>query len=172
MVNPVIIKGNNQGIRLIFSSEASFDEIKQELDKKLRSSKHYYSNVKPIEITFDGKKLTEDEKKDLLALLKNKGLNIDKKTHTETNESEQKSFTDLQPDKDGLFYIGNLKAGQSIDAATSIIIVGNIEQGASVISKGNIIVIGELNGYAKAGAAGSKNAFVYNVNQNTRRSCK
>ena len=141
--------------------------------KKLTPCKHYYSNAKPIEITFDGKKLTDDEKKDLLALLKDKGLNINKKdTNKETNESKLNCFTDLQLDKDGLFYVGNLKAGQSINAATSIIIVGNIEQGASVISKGNIIVIGELNGYAKAGSSGNKNAFVYNVDQDIRRSCK
>ena len=171
MINPVIIKGNNQGIRLIFSAEASFDEIKQELINKLQADKHYYSNVKPIKIAFDGKKLTDDEKDDLLALLKEKGLNINNK-NKETDESKLNCFTDLQLDKDGLFYIGNLKSGQSIDAATSIIIVGNIEQGASVISKGNIIVIGELNGYAKAGVSGNKNAFIYNVAQDIRRSCK
>ena len=161
MINPVIIKGNNQGIRLIIEPEASFETIKTELDKKLQSQKHYYTNSKPIKVTFDGKILTEDEKNELLVLLNKKGLNINKKSNT--NESKVNNFADLQNDKDGLFYIGNLKNGQAIDAATSIIIIGNIEQGASVISKGNIIVIGELNGYAKAGSAGNPNAFVYNV---------
>ena len=161
MINPVIIKGNNQGIRLIIAPEASFETIKTELDKKLQNKKHYYTNIKPINVTFDGKILTEDEKNELLVLLNNKGLNINEKINT--NESKVNCFADLQKDNDGLFYVGNLKNGQAIDAATSIIIIGNIEQGASVTSKGNIIVIGELKGYAKAGLAGDPNAFVYNV---------
>ncbi len=161
MINPVIIKGNNQGIRLIIAQEASFDEIMNELDKKLQNKKHYYANKKPIDVAFEGKILTDEEKDKLLVLLNKKGLNINQ--NSITNESKVKSFADLQTDKDGLFYVGNLKNGQAIDAATSIIIVGNIEQGASVISKGNIIVIGELNGNAKAGVKGNPNAFVYNV---------
>ena len=163
MENPVIIKGNKEGIRLIISSEASFNEIKEELNKKLQNKKHYYTNAKPIDVTFEEKILTHDEIKEILSLLKDKGLNININRNKKTKECKDKCFTDLQADKDGLFYIGNLKPGQSINAATSIIIVGNIEQGASVVSKGNIIVIGELNGYAKAGASGNNNAFVYKV---------
>ena len=163
MENPVIIKGNKEGIRLIISSEASFNEIKEELNKKLQNKKHYYTNARPIEITFDGKTLTEEEKKEILSLLSEKGLNIKNKEIKKNYNEEKKGFINLQPDKDGLFYLGNLKYGESINASTSIIIVGNIEQGASVISKGNIIVIGELDGFAKAGINGNKNAFVYNV---------
>ncbi|MBQ9277286.1 MAG: hypothetical protein IJ224_01495 [Lachnospiraceae bacterium] len=163
MKNPVIIKGNKEGIRLIISSEASFDEIKEELDKKLQNKKRYCTNSKPIDITFEEKILTDDEINDILSLLREKGLNINNNNNKKTKECKDKCFTDLQADKDGLFYIGNLKTGQSINASTSIIIVGNIEQGAAVVSKGNIIVIGELNGYAKAGVSGNNNAFVYKV---------
>ncbi|MBR1815521.1 MAG: hypothetical protein IJ763_02350 [Lachnospiraceae bacterium] len=164
MINPVIIKGNKEGIRLIIAPEAKFSEIKKELNKKLQNTRHYYAKQIPIDITFDGKILTEDEKGDILELLRDKGLNIKYKEIKviETKEKEN-NFTNLQSDKDGLFYVGNLKNGQSIDAVTSIIIVGNIEQGASVTSEGNIIIIGELNGYAKAGSKGKKDAFVYNV---------
>ncbi|MBQ8923398.1 MAG: hypothetical protein IJ053_01255, partial [Lachnospiraceae bacterium] len=126
--------------------------------------KHYYAKQIPIDITFDGKELTDDEINDILDLLKDKGLNI-KYNEIDVIETPKKenNFTDIQSDKDGLLYVGNLKNGQSIDAVTSIIIVGNIEQGASVTSEGNIIIIGELNGYAKAGSKGKKDAFVYNV---------
>ncbi len=163
MKNPVIIKGNKEGIRMIIANEASFDEIKESLDIKFQSKRRYYTKSKPIDITFEGKILTDDEIKEILSLLQEKGLNINNKATNTTKECKDQSFTDLQTDKDGLFYIGNLKTGQSINAATSIIIVGNIEQGASVVSKGNIIVIGELKGFAKAGVLGSDNAFVYKV---------
>lgn len=164
MINPVIIKGNNHGIRLIISDDAAMNDIKRELNRKLQDTKHYYLKQKPIDITFEGKILTEDEKDEILYLLTKKGLNINNiKNNNQINKNEDKCFTNLQSDKDGLFYIGNLKNGQSINAATSIVIVGNIEQGACVISKGNIIVIGRICGYAKAGANGNQNAFVYNV---------
>lgn len=163
MINPVIIKGNNHGIRLIISEDAAMNDIKRELNRKLQDSKHYFVKQKPIDITFEGKILTEDEKSEILYLLEKKGLNINQTENIKQINNKEESFTNLQSDKDGLFYIGNLKSGQSINAATSIVIVGNIEQGACVISKGNIIVIGKLCGYAKAGANGNKNAFVYNV---------
>lgn len=163
MVNPVIIKGNNQGIRLIIAPEATINEIKTELRRKLQCTKNYYSNNKPIDIIFDGKQLTDDEIDEILCILNEKGVKTKHENNKNNINREDKKITDLQLDKDGLFYVGNLKNGQSINASTSIIIVGNIEQGASVISEGNIIVIGELSGYAKAGCRGNRSAFVYNA---------
>ena len=143
------------------------------MQAKLKGSKHYYARQVPIDITFAGKLLTEDEREKILLLLRDKGLNISIKNNADniktiTKEQISKkdniftNLTNLQSDKDGLFYMGNLKNGQTITARTSIVILGNIEQGASVISSGNVIVIGEINGYVKAGYKGNQDAFVYN----------
>ncbi len=159
MISPVIIKGNKMGIRLIIPSEAVLDDVIAELKRKLQKTGHYYRSIKPISVTFGGKYLTEDETDTIIDTLRNIGLNIQPNN---TQTKQKKEYTrDLLSDKDGLFYVGNLKAGQSIDASESIIIVGDIEQGASVFSTGNIIVTGALNGYAEAGCKGRKDAFVY-----------
>lgn len=104
--------------------------------------------------------MTEDEKDIILDTLRDIGLNI--RTNSLTNEKPSKT-ENPQPDKDGLFYIGCLHNGQTINAATSIIIIGDVEQGAAVYSEGNIVILGELNGYAEAGTDGRQDAFVYTL---------
>lgn len=160
MFNPVIIKGNKQGIRLVIDEAATVDDVISSINKKLINTKHYYSNIKPISVSFDGKKLTEDETQIILNTLRKIGLNIaspPREYYENTIEKEDK----LPCDKEGLFYIGNLKNGQEIIAYTSIVIIGDVEVGASVLSYGSIIVIGRLDGYAKAGIEGKQDAFVY-----------
>lgn len=161
MKSPVIIKGNKMGIRLIIAPEAALDEIIYELSDKLQNTGHYYKNIRPISVTFDGKVLTEDEMESIRDTLRGLGLNIQRRKKEKKYKEEKKA--NLHSDTDGLFYIGNLKNGQSIEATESIVVVGNIEQGASVVSEGNVIIVGALDGYAEAGCKGRKNAFVYSL---------
>jgi len=149
------------GIRLIIAAEATIDIIKEELIKKLQNTRQYYKNIKPISITFEGKILTEDEITIILDTLRNIGLNI--KDEFSLPEITDEKQLNIPREEDGLFYMGNLKNGQSIEASESIIIIGDVESGACVYSKGNIIIIGHLQGYAEAGYNGNKDAFVYTL---------
>ncbi len=161
MNSPVIIKGNKWGITLIIHEEASTEDVISTLRRKLQKTSHYYKNIKPITVTFEGKIITEDEEEIILDTLREIGLNI--KTQSPnlpyiTLDTITPAITD-----EGLFFIGNLKAGQSIDAATSIIIIGDVEAGATVYSEGNIIIIGALYGYAESGYKGRNDTFVYSL---------
>lgn len=160
IISPVIIKGNKMGIRLIIAPEATLDLIIHELREKLQTTKQYYHNIRPISVTFEGKLLTEEETNIILDALREIGLNIQTKSSIDKHAEEQHN---PQPEKDGLFYIGCLRNGQTLNAAESIVIVGDIEQGAEVYSEGNIVIIGELNGYAEAGCKGRQDAFVYSL---------
>lgn len=159
MISPVMMKGNKTGIRLILSPEASFCEICECLADKLTATRDYYSNIKPIAVTFEGKNLTEDEKKQLIELLNEKGINAGYRR----SPVKKKKKESVSTDKNGLFYIGNLKNGQSIQAHASLVIVGDVESGASVESEGNIIVIGTLAGLAVSGCKGRPDTFVYSL---------
>ena len=161
MNSPVIIKGNKWGIKLIINQEATIDDVLNTLKIKLQKTGQYYKNVKPITVTFDGKKLTEEETEAILDTLRQIGLNITDKSTTQHTISQNNNA--VQPGNDGLFFIGDLKAGQSINAAESIVIVGNVDNGAAVYSEGNIIIIGELNGYAESGYKGRNDTFVYSL---------
>ncbi|GEM_PF-224227 len=161
MNSPVIIKGNKWGIKLIIHREATVKDVVEALKIKLQNTSDYYKNIKPITVSFDGKNITEDEKAAILDTLREIGLNI------KTLSGKTQSFTTVkkqeQPLVDGLFFIGNINAGQSVDASESVVIVGNVEAGASVYSEGNIIIIGELNGYAESGYKGRNDTFVYSL---------
>ena len=89
----------------------------------------------------------------------NKGIRIGRRPRS-IEKPKKKS---IYSDKNGLFYIGNLKNGQSIQAAASIVIVGDVESGASVESEGNIIIIGALHGAATSGCKGKPDTFVYSL---------
>ena len=161
MKNPVIIKGDKGGIHIIIDPGATLNEVLFQLEYKLKGPHSSFRNSKPINVTFEGKALRSDEKRDILFVLSKIGLNIchnDKK-----QESKNTILSNILTDKDGLFYIGNLKNGQSINAKCSIIILGNVEKGASVYSLGNIVITGVLDGIAKAGCQGKEDAFVYSL---------
>ncbi len=161
MKNPVIIKGDKGGIHIIIDPMATLNEVLFQLELKLKGPHSSFRNSKPINITFEGKELRSDEKRDILFVLSKIGLNI---CHNENKqESKNKVLSNILTDKDGLFYIGNLKNGQSINARCSIIVLGNVEKGASVYSIGNIVITGALDGIAKAGCQGREDAFVYSL---------
>lgn len=162
MFNPVIIKGNKQGIRLIIDNAADLQEVVYSINNKLKNTKCYYSNIKPIYVTFEGKQLTEDETEIILDTLRKSGLNVALLKEHYYNDTIEKTNKILS-EQIGLFYKGTLKSGQAIEADESIIIIGDVEAGASVTSVGNIIVLGRLLGYAKAGIKGNENAFVYSL---------
>ncbi|MBE5945144.1 MAG: hypothetical protein E7258_09565 [Lachnospiraceae bacterium] len=161
MSSPVIIKGNKWGITLIIREEASIDSIISILRAKLHNTKSYYKNIRPISITFEGKKLTEDETDAILCTLREIGLNI-KPTQT-TKYTIKDNHGDQLQCTEGLFFIGDIKSGHSIDATESVVILGNVDTGAAVYSEGNIIIIGELKGYAESGYKGRKDTFVYSL---------
>lgn len=158
IISPIVLKGNEKGIRLIIAHDASNSQINAELEKKLHMTKQCYQTKRPIHITFEGKCLTNDEKQSIINILQNAGLNI--KIHNTLHPKEDK-YEIKRSDTDGLFYVGNLRNGQVLETKESIVIVGNVEQGAAVYSEGNIIITGELKGYAQAGCKGRKETFVY-----------
>ena len=95
----------------------------------------------------------------IIDTLNDKGIRIGRRPRS-IEKPKKKS---IYSDKNGLFYIGNLKNGQSIQAAASIVIVGDVESGASVESEGNIIIIGALHGAATSGCKGKPDTFVYSL---------
>ncbi|MGN0367236.1 MAG: septum site-determining protein MinC [Wujia sp.] len=158
MFQPVVLKGNKTGIRLIISPDADMKQICDCLQDRLKDCGEYYSCSRPIQVTLEGKNLTEKEKQEILDLFIEKGIKIKKDT-----KDLPPARQSILPEKNGLFYVGSLRNGQSITAAASIVIVGDVEAGASVESEGNIVVIGKLQGTATSGCNGRQDTFVYSL---------
>lgn len=73
----------------------------------------------------------------------------------------QELFHSEQPtEKNGQFYRGTLRSGQSIEVDGSIVILGDINPGAQVIAGGNVVVLGSIKGIITAGNPSDQSAFV------------
>lgn len=68
MKDIIVIKGNQNGLSISMSNEASFEEVKQNLAEKLYQAKNFFGNNKVI-IRFEGRKLSTDEADDLVDVI-------------------------------------------------------------------------------------------------------
>ncbi len=189
MKNTVIIKGNRYGITLVLDDEIPFEQLLEDLTKKLSDAEKFFDSDRQLAISFEGRELSNDELDQILYVIMNYSkLNIqyvmDCNNDTEATyfdiiqtakaieESERQEETLMQPlsneqesissnhNCNGLFYKGTLRSGQTLEANDSIIILGDVNPGATVCANGNIVVIGSLKGNAIAGKDGNKNAFI------------
>ena len=165
MSDTVVIKGTKSGIILSLSESADYDTLKKDVAEKFEASAGFLGKASKA-IAFQGKKLTEDQKVELIGIIQeNCELSIvcimedDPKMEAAFKQSIEKKI-DEQDCSTGQFFKGNLRSGQVLDVETSIIIIGDVKAGAKVISKGNVIILGSLKGNVYAGSAGNVDAFV------------
>ena len=189
MKNTVIIKGNKYGITLVLDDTIPFEQLLEDLTKKLSEAEKFFDSDRQLAISFEGRELSNEELDDVLYIIMNHSkLNIqyvmDCNNDTEAtyfdiiqtakaieeselqNEmltqslSNDSELTSPNNNCNGLFYKGTLRSGQTLEAHDSIIILGDVNPGATVCANGNIVVIGSLKGNAIAGKDGNKNAFI------------
>lgn len=165
MKDTVVMKGTKSGIILVIDEKADFAVVKEAVADKFKASSKFLGEAQKA-ISFQGKKLTDDEKFTLVDVItENCDLNI--VCIMEEDEALENSFRNamekasLREDANaGQFFKGNLRSGQVLDVETSIIVIGDVKPGAKVVSKGNVIILGSLKGNVYAGADGNQNAFV------------
>ncbi len=165
MNNSVVIKGNKYGIVVILDNEISFIQLKNDLIEKFKSASKFFDKAN-MAISFEGRKLSNDEEKQLLvAISENSDLNI--VCVIDNDEMREKMFKKAVEEKleelsshTGQFYKGTLRSGQMLESESSIIILGDVNPGAKVVAKGNIIILGSLKGNVYAGASGNEDSFV------------
>ena len=160
MDNSVIIKGNKHGIVVVMDENIPFAELKVSLAEKFRSASKFFDKAN-MAVTFEGRKLTQDEEKEILDIIaENSELNIicvvdnDKLRDDYYKKAVEEKLEELSTHT-GQFYKGTLRSGQVLESESSIIILG-----ARVISKGNVVVLGCLKGLVFAGANGNQDSFV------------
>lgn len=165
MDNSVIIKGNKHGIVVVMDENISFAELKDALAEKFHSASKFFDKAN-MAVTFEGRKLTSDEEKEVLDVIAdNSSLNIicvidnDKLKDEYYKKVVDEKLEELSSHT-GQFYKGTLRSGQVLESESSIIILGDVNPGARVISKGNVVVLGSLKGLVFAGAGGNQDSFV------------
>ncbi|MBO4695748.1 MAG: septum site-determining protein MinC [Lachnospiraceae bacterium] len=174
MKNTVILKGYKDGISLVLSKDEPFEDILEELEKRIRSSAKFLGSAK-MSMRFEGRELSTDEQKEILRVItENSELEIICVIDgNEANEEILKQSMDQVigslSTKTARMYQGILRSGRRLETENSIVIVGNVEAGAEIVSGGSIIVIGALLGTAFAGTNSNREAFVFAAQMNPER---
>lgn len=141
--------------------EAGYEEVVEELQKKLPKLKTLYKEEKtPLYII--GKHFENEQMDEITGKIqeelpvevhfdspKDMGIHVIKNTFEEDlTISETK------------YIRGAIRSGIRIEYEKSLVIIGDLNAGAEVIAGGNIIVTGALRGLAHAGAKGNKKAII------------
>lgn len=165
----IVFKGTKEGLYIILKEEADFDEIKEQLDRKLMPSKNFFEGAKII--NFKGKKISEEEYLVLKGLLeshygmkvigdyKTLGNNINEKEEKAARNGKVEEQSCGQEEK-GLFVRGTIRSGQLIRHGSNIIIIGDVNPGAHIEATGSVLVMGIMRGTAHAGSQGNYNSYI------------
>lgn len=161
MNTEVLFKRKEDSLVITLDKNADFKTIKQKMEEVLEASNDLFEGVEK-EIIIDGKRLLDDEEKEIINIIKNK---------TELNVRFEKPKQMGLASIDNIFnkdttitttkvYTGTLRSGQRIEFEGSIIVLGDVNSGSEVVAEENIIVLGNLRGFAHAGAKGNRSAFI------------
>ena len=160
--NYVIFKGTKDGVTVLFDADAPFEELCQQLEKKVEEAGKFFDNVK-TSLAFKGLSFTDEEEETLFQIItEHTSMQI---TFLKTENNELKQLSDLlekemSPHNLTKFHKGSLRNGQKIEFDGSLVIVGDVNPGAEIKASGNIIVLGQLKGMAHAGCKGMADAFI------------
>ncbi len=141
--------------------EATYEEVKKELEKKLPKLKELYKE-ETIPLHVIGKHFEKEEMDEITRTIQEKldikvdfdspkdmGIHVIKNTF-----EEDLSISETK------YIRGAIRSGNRIEYEKSLVIIGDINAGAEVIAGGNIVVTGVLRGLAHAGAKGNKKAII------------
>lgn len=165
MSSSVNFRGSKHGLSIKLAADVSYEEIKRDMAVRFKGAEKFLGREK-IAVSFEGRELNEQQEEELVAIIQeNCGLEIICIMEQKQEKVQQFKQT-VQQAKEEFdasicrFYKGQIRSGQTMEFAQSVIVIGDVNPGANIISNGNIIILGSLRGTAVAGASGRKNCFI------------
>ncbi|WP_173443236.1 septum site-determining protein MinC [Selenomonas ruminantium] len=167
----VKIKGTSLGLQLSFAPEASFEEVRENLQKKLESGTTFFLRGTLVLIPRDV--FMGSERDELQRLFHDYGLIC----RTQKPESKPEEKREMQPaaqpepvqpssqpeelkPQEMVVINKTLRGGQEIRTKSSVLVCGNVNPGAQIIAGGSIDIRGTCRGLVHAGAYGDSTAFI------------
>ncbi|MBQ4212140.1 MAG: septum site-determining protein MinC [Selenomonas sp.] len=173
----VKIKGTSLGLQLSFAPDASFEDVRANLLKKLESGSTFFLRGTLVLIPRDV--FRGSERDELQRLFHEHGLIC----RTQRPESEEEQAAKMQADKKAQAEVKpaqpeppaakeelqpqemvvinrTLRGGQEITTKSSVLVCGNVNPGAQIIAGGSIDIRGTCRGMVHAGAYGDSTAFI------------
>ena len=164
----VKIKGTSLGLQLSFAPEASFEDVRENLKKKLDSGTTFFLRGTLVLIPRDA--FMGSERDELQQLFHGYGL-ICRTQKPEPEEKAEKvqqqvqqQMPSSQPEElkpqEMVVVNKTLRGGQEIRTKSSVLVCGNVNPGAQIIAGGSIDIRGTCRGMVHAGAYGDSTAFI------------
>jgi septum site-determining protein MinC len=174
MSAPIAIKGNKDGLRLMLSEDAPWDQVLAALQSQLERGTEFFHGA---ELTVDTgeRALHDDELNALLTLMREHGLhpsalatssregrNAGRAIGIATRPAIRPAAAPARDtETDGaLLVMRTLRSGQVLRHHGHVTIIGDVNPGAELIAGGSAIVWGRLRGTVHAGALGDSSAVV------------
>lgn len=173
-MEPVILKGNREGIVVHLDCSLDFQVLAEKIIEKFTAADAFLGSERKVIINSGDVVLDEGQAQYLKEVFSSLDVEV-KKIFSEIDKQENVISTTQETaemmdiiNNDKFLAAGptliirkNLRSGQSIFHEGSIVILGDVNPGAEVIATGHILVIGSLRGIAHAGAKGDLGAIVF-----------
>lgn len=156
----VTIKGTKDGLTLHLDDTCSYEELKQELDRKLSNSTRVQEEDKllSVKVKVGNRYLSEDQQEELKELIRQKrNLIVDS---IETNVLTKEEAERLKREGEIVSIARVIRSGQVVEVIGDLLLIGDVNPGGTVKASGNIFIMGNLKGIAHAGCEGNDEAVI------------
>lgn len=156
----VLMKGTKDGIILRLDDQCSFQELKDELSKKLGENSHINENdpLLSVKVEIGNRYLTAEQIEELKEIIR-------EKKNLVVSEIESNVITAEEAERirteEGIVSVAKIiRSGQVLEVPGDLLLIGDVNPGGKIVAGGNIFVMGALKGMAHAGARGDSNAVI------------
>ena len=152
--NHVTIKGIKDGLVFLLDDECEYEELLAELRYKLE---HSHQNILTgpiihVDVKMGSRRITEDQKQDMLDILKQKGNLLIRSVEFPESEPKQAPVYAIMS--------GMVRSGQVLRHDGDLLFLGDVNPGGSILCTGDIYILGALRGLAHAGFEGNEEAII------------
>lgn len=164
MKRPILVKSFSNGITIVCSPEADYEEILTSSAEHFKNTAKFFRNAS-LSLRLQGRLFTEDEIDELVDIIEEAasvkiiGVSLAEEDPEESAKDRLRSIEKQLPYLARMIK-GPIRNGQIIRSDVSLVIDGDVHAGANVYSAGNIFVLGRLEGLAHAGYPEDEHAFV------------
>ena len=156
----VTIKGTKEGIALHLNDSCSFDELKKELQMKLRESSHSQVDHQliTVKVQLGNRYLTEEQIVELKDIIdENQHLIVDS-IHSNVMTKDEVELS--RQEHEIVSVTGIVRSGQVLKVPGDLLLIGDVNPGGTVMAGGNIFIMGILKGIAHADCNGNEEAVI------------
>ncbi len=164
MKRPILVKSFSNGITIVCSPEADYEEILSSSAEHFKNTAKFFRNAS-LSLRLQGRLFTEEEIDQLVDIIEEAAsvriIGVSLADHDPEEEKKDR----LKKIEKQIPYLakmikGPIRNGQIIREEVSLVIDGDVHAGANVYSAGNILVLGRLEGLAHAGYPEDESSFV------------